>query len=102
MLSRRFLPTVLTREISLHRRSGQGSFAVMLIDLDHFKLINDSHGHDAEDLVLRQAAAAIAASVRPSDSVCRYGGEEFAVVLIESDSAIAARVAEAGDWAIGT
>jgi diguanylate cyclase len=93
LLSRRFLPTILSREIALHRRTGQGSFSVVLIDLDHFKEINDQHGHDAGDLVLQHAAALIAASVRPSDFVFRYGGEEFVVVLVESDRDVGEGVA---------
>jgi diguanylate cyclase len=94
LLNRRFLPSVLTREIALQRRTGQAAFAILLIDLDHFKHINDHHGHDAGDLVLQQAASLIAGNVRPSDFVFRYGGEEFAVVLVESDAGVAARVAE--------
>ena len=93
LLSRRFLPTILSREIALHRRTGQGSFSVVLIDLDQFKEINDQHGHDAGDLVLQHAAALIAASVRPSDFVFRYGGEEFVVVLVESDRDVGEGVA---------
>jgi diguanylate cyclase len=94
LLSRRFLPTILSREVALHRRTGTGSFAVLLLDLDHFKHVNDAHGHEAGDLVLQQAAAAIVGAVRPSDFVFRYGGEEIAVVLVESDAAVAAAVAE--------
>lgn len=94
LLSRRFLPTILLREIGLHRRSGAGAFAVLLLDLDHFKHVNDRHGHEAGDLVLQQAAALIVGSVRPSDFVFRYGGEEVAIVLVESNASVAKGVAE--------
>jgi diguanylate cyclase len=94
LLNRRFLSTVLTREIALHRRGGDSSFSVLLLDLDHFKLINDHHGHDAGDAVLQQAAALVLANVRPSDFVFRYGGEEILVVLVESNGAVAAQAAE--------
>jgi diguanylate cyclase len=49
-------------------------FSVLLLDIDHFKRINDEHGHDAGDAVLQQAAALVLANVRPSDFVFRYGG----------------------------
>ena len=94
LLNRRFLPTVLAREIALHRRTGDGNLSVVILDVDHFKMINDTHGHDAGDAVLQQAAALVTAHVRPSDFVFRYGGEEILIVLVESDVGIAARVAE--------
>lgn len=94
LLNRRFLSTVLGREIALHRRSGDGAFSVLLLDIDHFKGINDTHGHDGGDVVLQQAAALVMGSVRPSDFVFRYGGEEILVVLVESDLAVARQVAE--------
>ncbi len=94
LLNRRFLSTVLAREIALYRRAGEGTFSVLILDIDHFKRINDTHGHDGGDAVLQQAAALVVASVRPSDFVFRYGGEEILVVLVESDAAIAAQVAE--------
>ncbi len=94
LLNRRFLSTVLGREIALHRRSGGGCFSVLLLDIDHFKGINDTHGHDGGDVVLQQAAALVMGGVRPSDFVFRYGGEEILVVLVESDLAVARQVAE--------
>ena len=94
LLNRRFLSTVLGREIALHRRSGDGAFSVLLLDIDHFKGINDTHGHDGGDVVLQQAAALVMGGVRPSDFVFRYGGEEILVVLVESDLAVARQVAE--------
>ncbi len=68
--------------------------ALLIIDLDRFKQINDTHGHDVGDLVLRQAAAALAASA-PDDAItARIGGEEFAVLLPDRDIAAAVEVAE--------
>jgi two-component system, cell cycle response regulator len=68
--------------------------AVLLFDIDHFKQVNDSHGHAAGDDVLRELAARTMNSVRSVDLVARLGGEEFAVVMPETDLAIAAAVAE--------
>jgi len=93
LLNRRFLPAVLTREMALARRSGI-PFALLLLDLDRFKNINDTYGHAAGDLVLQQAADLVAGSVRAGDFVFRYGGEEMLVVLVEVDKAQALQVAE--------
>jgi diguanylate cyclase (GGDEF)-like protein len=69
-------------------------FALVMIDLDHFKRINDTYGHDAGDLVLREAARRIQDTVRRSDIACRYGGEELVVLLPECDAGAAAKCAE--------
>jgi two-component system, cell cycle response regulator len=68
--------------------------ALVLIDLDHFKEVNDKHGHLAGDQVLKDVAAAIKKSVRETDFVARYGGEEFAVILPKTQLAGALTVAE--------
>jgi diguanylate cyclase (GGDEF)-like protein len=65
-----------------------------MIDIDHFKRLNDRYGHPTGDTVLRAVADAIAATVRGDDTPARYGGEEFAVVLRTADAAQAADVAE--------
>ena len=66
--------------------SGQGEFHLMLIDVDHFKLFNDSHGHARGDEVLRQIAKAISSTIRQEDRVYRYGGEELAVLFNRADT----------------
>ncbi len=73
-------------------RAGGAPLSAVLIDLDHFKQVNDHHGHAAGDAVLRAVAATIAASVRAGDLVGRWGGEEFAVVLPGADAEQAVRV----------
>jgi len=67
---------------------------VMVLDIDYFKSINDTHGHDAGDDVLRDFALRIKRSIRGIDLACRYGGEEFVLVMPETDMAVAAMVAE--------
>lgn len=93
LLNRRFLPSVLSREIKVASQ-GHTQFALLLIDVDHFKLINDTHGHEAGDLVLQQAATLILDSVRNGDFVFRYGGEEILVMLVEIEAGVAMRIAE--------
>lgn len=94
LLNRRFLPAVLTHEIGLHRKRSQ-LLAVLLADIDHFKHINDAHGHDAGDAALQQVATVLADQVRAGDFVFRYGGDELLVVLVETTPAAARRIAEA-------
>jgi two-component system cell cycle response regulator len=67
---------------------------VLVLDIDYFKAINDGHGHDAGDDVLREFAIRIKKSIRGIDLACRYGGEEFVVVMPETDLAVATMVAE--------
>ncbi len=68
--------------------------AVVIADLDHFKKVNDVHGHAAGDAVLVEAARLLRSSVRPGDLVARYGGEEFCVLLRDADSTLASIAAE--------
>lgn len=93
LYNRRYLEDVLNREIHRAERSGK-PLAVVMIDIDNFKQFNDRHGHDAGDFVLSALARAIARNIRPSDLACRYGGEEFAVVLPEASVEIACQRAE--------
>ena len=79
----RYLREFLPREmIRVKRRDG--SLAVIMIDIDHFKQINDNHGHDAGDYVLKQVSILLKRHVRGGDIVCRYGGEELVLVLADS------------------
>ncbi len=80
LANRRHFRSVLEREIDGVARSGEPALLLML-DIDHFKSINDTHGHIAGDQVLQAVARCLAGCIRPMDTVARYGGEEFAVVL---------------------
>ena len=78
----------------LHWRKFAKPIAFLILDIDYFKAVNDSHGHDMGDEVLREFARRIAANVRGIDLACRYGGEEFVVVMPDTDMELAWTVAE--------
>ena len=92
-LNRRFLPAILGREIEFATANDSG-LCIILLDVDHFKRINDRHGHQTGDLALRQVAQIVMDHVRPSDFVFRYGGEEFLIVLNETHAGQAHEIAE--------
>jgi diguanylate cyclase len=85
---------VLNRQIQLQRTGRSRGFAVLVLDIDHFKAVNDRHGHDVGDRVLQQAAGLIVQHVRAGDFVFRYGGEEMLVVLAGVHAEEALKVAE--------
>ncbi len=80
LYNRRYLEEVLEREIRRASRA-EHSLGILMLDLDHFKTFNDTYGHDAGDAVLRETASALGRGIRAEDFVCRYGGEEFVVIL---------------------
>jgi diguanylate cyclase (GGDEF)-like protein len=82
LFNRRYLEDSLAREFHRAARRKR-TLGVMMLDLDHFKRFNDEFGHDAGDLVLREVATFLAGRARREDIVCRYGGEEFVLVLPE-------------------
>jgi len=91
--NRRSFELALAREVDRVARSGEPAL-LLALDIDHFKKVNDSHGHAAGDLVLKAVAAALVDSVRPMDLVARIGGEEFAIILPSCPSPFGATVAE--------
>lgn len=91
--NRRYLTVRLGEELARARRNGSRLVCLML-DLDHFKRVNDSWGHAAGDTVLREIAQRIESQVRTSDVAARYGGEEFVVLLPDTDVASAMLLAE--------
>jgi len=93
LFNRRFLVAEAPRMWRQARRDGS-RVAAMVLDLDHFKKLNDAHGHATGDAVLRAVANALAATVRPADVLARTGGEELLVLGMVSDSDEAARLAE--------
>ena len=93
LYNRRSFDLVIEREIDRVARSGEPALLLML-DIDHFKKINDGHGHEAGDAVLREIAHILQRSVRPMDFVARYGGEEFALVLPNCPAVFGKAVAE--------
>lgn len=91
--NRRYLDLVLERELFRVQRYGR-PLSLMVLDLDGFKQVNDTHGHEVGDRVLKALAACLEAHVRQSDRAVRLGGEEFAVLLPETSLAQAARLGE--------
>ena len=91
--NRRHFRAVQERTIDGVARSGAPALLLML-DIDHFKKVNDTHGHQAGDQVLQTIGKCVASCVRPMDTVARYGGEEFAVVLPNCHTSFGATVAE--------
>jgi diguanylate cyclase (GGDEF)-like protein len=93
VLNRQALIGRIESELERARRYGR-PLSLVLVDLDHFKRVNDTHGHSAGDTVLREFAKVLQANVRAVDIVGRYGGEEFMLVLPETDADAAATMAE--------
>lgn len=91
--NRRFFDQRLKEEIDSAIRSGK-PLSCMLLDVDHFKRVNDAYGHQVGDLVLREVAAIIRAQLRGSDILSRYGGEEFGALLANTSIGVAEEVAE--------
>jgi diguanylate cyclase (GGDEF)-like protein len=93
MFNRRYMLETSRREFSRAARTGQ-SIGILSMDIDHFKKFNDNHGHDAGDTVLRAVADCLKASFRDDDVACRFGGEEFIVILPGTSLEAAAAKAE--------
>ena len=91
--NRRVFDSNFTGLVERAARSGR-PLSLMILDIDHFKKVNDTYGHDAGDQILKAFAARVRHVVRSSDLFCRLGGEEFAIIMPDTDIEIAARVAE--------
>jgi diguanylate cyclase (GGDEF)-like protein len=93
LFNRRYMEESLEREM---RRAGRGRHPVgiIMLDLDHFKRFNDTFGHEAGDTLLREVGAVLQRSIRGEDIACRYGGEEFTLIMPEASLLDAAQRAE--------
>jgi len=94
LFNRHFMEISLDREVRRAARN-RAELSVLMLDVDHFKLFNDSFGHEAGDSALRGVADIFRQSVRAEDIICRYGGEEFVIILPETDQHAALERAEA-------
>jgi diguanylate cyclase len=93
LVNRRSFEMALSREVDRVARSGEPAL-LLILDIDHFKAVNDSYGHVAGDKVIQAVAGAIKQMVRPMDMVARVGGEEFAIILPNCPSGFGPTVAE--------
>ena len=93
LFNRRFFQRALDTEVARSNRTEQ-PFSLMLVDVDHFKRINDSFGHPAGDAALKAIAQTLQDSIRRSDTACRFGGEEFALIMPGTSNESAFQVAE--------
>jgi diguanylate cyclase (GGDEF)-like protein len=93
LANRKQLDTVLAEELPRAQRHGR-HLSLLMIDIDHFKKVNDTYGHLTGDSVLRGLAQALQKRLRPNDKLARYGGEEFCLVLPETSLSSAVRIAE--------
>jgi len=93
LYNRRKLAEILTDQIARYQRNRR-AFSVLMLDIDHFKALNDNHGHLLGDEVLTQVASILAQTIRNVDFAARYGGEEFVIVLVETGSRAAQDTAE--------
>ncbi len=93
LYNRRYMETHL-QILTQRAKQEDRPISLLMIDIDFFKNINDAHGHDAGDRILKQFSAGISRNIRGIDLACRFGGEEFVVIMPETDMAIASLVAE--------
>jgi two-component system, cell cycle response regulator len=91
--NRRSFEQIIDKEIARSRRYGK-ALSLLMIDVDDFKTINDQYGHLVGDAVLKDVAILIQQQVREIDEVCRFGGEEFVVLLVEADFRHSVEIAE--------
>ncbi len=97
--NRRSLFHAFENEVSRSARYGR-DLSILLLDIDHFKKVNDEHGHAAGDAVLRAVAQRVLGALRSCDTLCRYGGEEFCAILPETNGTGAVRAAERVRYAV--
>lgn len=93
LFNRRYMEESMERELRRAERQGK-QVGVIMADIDHFKRFNDSFGHDAGDVLLKEVAKVMGQHVRGSDIACRYGGEEFAIIMTDVSPAITQQRAE--------
>jgi diguanylate cyclase (GGDEF)-like protein len=94
LFNRRYMEETLEREIARAGRA-KGPVSIIMLDVDHFKHFNDTFGHEAGDIILREIGACLRWGVRAEDIACRYGGEEFTLIMPAASAEVARQRAEA-------
>ncbi len=94
MYNRIKIDELIAFELKKKQRNKEYSFSIILLDIDHFKAINDTHGHITGDIILKEFASIIKKNIREIDLVARWGGEEFMIVCIQTDAIGATSLAE--------
>lgn len=93
LYNRRFMEETIEKEMAYSRRH-KASFGIMMLDIDHFKQFNDKYGHDAGDALLKEVGVLFQNNSRGSDTACRFGGEEFIIILSQASLDITRQRAE--------
>lgn len=91
--NRRFMLEQMEKEIQRYNRT-KSSFSIVMLDIDHFKLVNDNFGHNVGDIVLKKLVQTVKEKIRKTDILCRWGGEEFIIFLPDTNLSGAAELAE--------
>lgn len=93
LFNRKYLDEYVEKALSQAKRNGI-IYGILMIDIDYFKMVNDTHGHDIGDKAIKSLAKVLKENIRESDTAFRFGGEEFLILLYQCDSAMVEKIAQ--------